>query len=322
MKRLTICSVAMLFALPAAAQQQNGVPPDIAAQLRAIGPVIDVPAVGKLYAPLQADAPRDGVRRSNDVKYGPDARHRLDVYEPEKKAGEPLPVFVFIHGGGFVRGDKTAAGTPFYDNIGYYFARHGVLAILATYRLAPKDPWPAGAKDVAAVIRWTRANAAKFGGDPKRIVLMGHSAGAAHTAAYGLDKRFQPKDGPGIAGLILMAGIYDPVMETRSSGVANYSPKDSNEAYYGKDVAKYADRAPIRHMTGPKLPVMLIVSELDPPMMHIEAGALYAALCNRDKQCPDLLTPRDHDHISEAYAINTQDETVSGPVLAFIQARK
>jgi acetyl esterase/lipase len=314
-------AMAVTASAPGWAQQQAGVPPDIAAKLRAIGPVINVPAVAELYTLAQASAPHDGVKKTADVHYGPDARNRLDVYAPPTKASQPTPVLVFIHGGGFVRGDKSQPGSPFYDNIGYYFARHGVLTILATYRLAPQHPWPTGAEDVAGAVRWTHANAAKFGGDPKRVVLWGHSAGAAHAAAYGLDKRFQPKGGPGLAGLILMAGVYDPVLETEGAEQL-HSSAESNQAYYGKDPAKYAARAPIRHMTGPKLPVMLIISELDPPMMHIETGALFAALCQRDKRCPALVTPRDHDHISEAYAINTPDETVSGPALAFIEAPK
>ncbi len=322
---LLALGVALTMSAPGWAQQQQqqnqGVPPEIAAKLRAIGPVINVPAVAELYALPQASAPHEGVKKTADVKYGPDARNRLDVYAPPTRPAQPMPVLVFIHGGGFVRGDKSSPGSPFYDNIGYYFARHGVLTVLVTYRLAPQHPWPAGAEDVAAAVRWTHANAAKFGGDPKRVVLWGHSAGAAHAAAYGLDKRFQPKGGPSLAGLILMAGVYDPVLETEGAEQLHNSP-ESNQAYYGKDVRAYAARAPIRHLTGPKLPVMLIISELDPAMMHIETGALFAALCQRDKTCPALVTPRDHDHISEAYAINTADESVSGPVLAFIVARK
>lgn len=299
------------------------VPPDIAAQLRAIGPVIDVPAVAKLYAPLQAAAPRAGVKKTTDLRYGPDARNRLDVYEPETHPAAAMPVLIFIHGGGFVRGDKSMPGLPFYDNIGYDFARHGVLTILATYRLAPQHPWPAGARDVAAVVKWARANAARLGGDPRRIVLWGHSAGGAHAAAYGLDKRFQPKGGPGLAGLVLMAGAYDPVLETEAAvPFEAVKPGPLNDAYYGKDTRHYAARSPIAHLTGPKLPVMLIVSELDPVMMHIETGELFAALCARDHRCPALVTPRDHDHISEAFAINTPDESVSGPVLAFVQSLK
>jgi len=318
---LLAVAVALTLSVPGWAQQ--GVPPEIAAQLRAIGPVIDVPAVAKLYAPLQAEAPREGVKRTNDVHYGPDERNRLDVYEPATHPAQPMPVLVFIHGGGFVRGDKSTPGTPFYDNIGYYFARHGVLAILATYRLAPAHPWPAGARDVGAVVHWTRANAARFGGDRHRIVLWGHSAGAAHAAAYALDARFQLPPGPRLAGLILMAGVYDPVLEMRAAEQFSGShPQESDTAYYGTDMRSYAAKAPIRHLTGPKLPVMLIVSELDPPMMHVETGELFAALCQRDHQCPTLVTPRDHDHISEAYAINTPDDSVSGPALAFIQAAK
>lgn len=326
---LFVLTGTLAMSAPGWAQQQSaksgegGVPPDIAAKLRAIGPVIDVPAVAELYALAQASAPHGGVKKTSDVHYGPDARNRLDIYAPPTKPEHPMPVLVFIHGGGFVRGDKSSPGSPFYDNIGYYFARHGVLTILATYRLAPQHPWPAGAEDVAAAVKWTHANAAKLGGDPKRIVLWGHSAGGAHAAAYGLDKRFQPKGGPALAGLILMAGVYDPVLEMEAAQQFSGShPQESDTAYYGKDVKSYAAKAPLRHLTGPKLPVMLIVSELDPPMMHIETGALFAALCQRDKTCPTLVMPRDHDHISEAYAINTPDESVSGPVLAFIEAPK
>ena len=320
--RLHLCALGIALALGAAPAWAQ-VPPEVAARLRAIGPVIDVPAVAKLYTPLQASAPRDGVKRSADLHYGPAERNRLDVYEPATHPARPMPVLVFIHGGGFVRGDKSTPDHLFYDNIGYYFARHGVLAILATYRLAPQNPWPAGARDVGAAVTWAKANAARFGGDPRRIVLWGHSAGAALSAAYGFDKRLQPKGGPGLAGLILMAGVYDPALETEAAAsFTGWDPRPSNEAYYGKDTGKYAARAPLRHLTGPRLPVMLIISELDPVPMHIETGALFAALCRRDRVCPALVTPRDHDHISEAYAINTPDESVSGPVLAFIDARK
>jgi triacylglycerol lipase len=57
-------------------------------------------------------------------------------------------------------------------------------------------------------------------------------------------------------------------------------------------------------------------------MMQVEAGAIYTALCRRDKQCPELLWLRDHDHISEVYAVNTPDESLSGPVLEFIRSQR
>jgi hypothetical protein len=69
------------------------------------------------------------------------------------------------------------------------------IAVLSDYRLAPANPWPAGARDVANIVAWTRANVAAHGGDPNKIVLFGHSAGASHVAAYTFERRFQPASG-------------------------------------------------------------------------------------------------------------------------------
>ena len=85
-------------------------------------------------------------------------------------------------------------------------ARGQLLGVNATYRLAPKHQWPAGAQDVGASARWVRANIAAYGGDPNRIVLMGHSAGASHVAGYLVHKQLQPADGDGVIGAILLSG--------------------------------------------------------------------------------------------------------------------
>ena len=96
---------------------------------------------GELYAPLLAEAPKGGVKVTKDEKYGADERHRLDIYQPEKKPPVPTPILVFVHGGGFVRGDKGDFG-----NLGAYFARRGILTVTTNYRFAPKNMWPAGAE--------------------------------------------------------------------------------------------------------------------------------------------------------------------------------
>jgi acetyl esterase len=105
--------------------------------------VIDPPAAKALYAPLLADMPRGG-EVLRDIAYGEDERHRLDVYLPLGAEG-PAPVVVFLHGGGFIRGDKGDR-----EAVGHYFSRHGVLAVLPNYRLGPRHRWPAGAEDVSA----------------------------------------------------------------------------------------------------------------------------------------------------------------------------
>ena len=312
----------MLWGLPAWAQPSGGVPPEIAAQLRAIGPVLDPAAVGKLYIPLQARAPRDGVKRTNDLAYGPDERHRLDVYEPAERPAQPMSVLIFIHGGAFVGGNKSSPNSPFYDNIGYWFSRRGIVTINATYRLAPENPWPAGAKDVAAVVKWARENVGHYGGDSRRIFLMGHSAGAAHVAAYAFMKGLQPKEGTALAGVILVSGAYDPALEDSArkafTGGAASKP---NQAYYGSDTTLYPERSILLNLSGSPVRTMVVYAELDMVMMQVEAGALFAALCRRDGQCPELLWLRGHDHMSETYAINTPDESLAKPVLEFMRGR-
>ena len=311
-----------LWGLPAWAQSSSGVPPEIAAQLRAIGPTLDPPAVGKLYGPLQAQAPKDGVKRTNNIAYGPNERHRLDVYEPAQRPAQPMPVLIFIHGGAFVGGDKSSPNSPFYDNIGCYFSRHGVVTINATYRLAPKNPWPAGAEDVAAVVKWAKENAGRYGGDSGRIFLMGHSAGAAHVAAYAFMKELQPKEGTGLAGAIVVSGVYDPALEELArKAFTNGAPNKPNQAYYGTDTALYPARSILLNLSGSRVRSMVVYAELDMLGMQVEGGALFTALCRRDGRCPDLLWLRDHNHLSEVFAVNTPDESLALPVLEFVRGQ-
>lgn len=310
--RVLLAAVLAATATPAPAQTSGGVPPAIWSQVVALGPVVDSAGVEKIYAPLRAQMPTDGVKRTLDIAYGSDPRERLDVYEPSAPAAKPLPVLIFVHGGAFVGGDKKK-----YDNIGYYFARHGVVAVLPTYRLAPAFQWPSGVQDVARAVQWTRDNVATHGGDPAHIVLFGHSAGATHVAAYALEKRFQPAGGSGLAGVVLGSGLYDPSLDTLTVGAPPNAP---DAAYYGADRAAYPEKSTALHLDAPKLPVMIFEVEYDPLPMVIAAGGLYNQLCHRDHGCPLMYRFLNHDHISAVTAINTGDETVSGPVLDFIRA--
>jgi triacylglycerol lipase len=300
-------------ASPAFAQSVPGVPPAIWTQVEALGPVVDPAGVGKIYAQLRSQMPTDGVKKTLDVAYGPADLNRLDVYEPGSPAAKPAPVLIFIHGGAFIGGDKKS-----YDNIGYYFARHGVVTVLANYRLAPANPWPAGATDVGSAVAWTRANIAAHGGDPAKIVLFGHSAGASHVAAYAFEKRFQPASGSGLAGVILGSGIYDPSLDPLIPG---NPPNGPDEAYYGADSKAYAARSTALHADAARIPTLIFEVELDPLPMLVSNGTFYSLLCHRDNQCPLMYRFLMHDHISAPTAIDTGDESVSAPLLDFIRAR-
>ena len=153
-----------------AAQAQ--VPPEIAAKNKASAGKIDF-TVGALYTPLQPKEPYTGITVTRDVATGSDPLQMIDVLEPTAK-GPSRPVMIFVHGGGFTRGDKKQT-----DNMLVWAVNHGMVGVDVDYRLAPKDPWPAGAEDLKAAVAWTRAHIAEHGGNPNRIILWGHSAAPA-----------------------------------------------------------------------------------------------------------------------------------------------
>src|SRR4051812_47511565 len=120
----------------------------LAADIRALGAVIS-PAVLEssqaLYTPHHEIEPYKDVRVLRDVTYGAHERQRLDVFTPT--SGGKRPVIMFVHGGGFVGGDKKRPGTPYQDNVALWAVRNGMVGVNITYRLAPQNPWPAGAED-------------------------------------------------------------------------------------------------------------------------------------------------------------------------------
>ena len=302
---LIACSAAAALpdARPAATPVvPKGMPAEVAATLREIGPKIDGARTGPLYAPLLPQEPYPNVRLDRDLVYGPHERHRLDVFAPPG-TGKGRPVVVFVHGGGFSRGAKRTAGAPFYDNIGLWAAAHDVVGITVNYRLAPEFGYPAGVEDLTRVVAWVKAHAKQYGGDPARLYLWGHSAGGAHVADYIVRT---PK--PGIAGAVLTSGIY-----TLGKTVSVW--KD----YYGDDVSRYAERESLPLLGKASVPLLVTCAELDPESFVADCDALIKARAASGAPTRSLRLPA-HSHISETYAVGTGDESLSAPVLEFIRA--
>jgi acetyl esterase/lipase len=173
---------------------------DVASAIAAIGDVVSpetLDASRAVYADAHEEPPYGSVVLTRDVAYGPHERHRLDLFAAP--GSRDLPVILFVHGGGFVRGDKSTPGTPHNENVGLWACRSGMVGVTMNYRLAPEHRWPAGAQDVAAAVAWLRANVAARGGDPDRIVLVGSSAGATHIASYAALPELHPDGEPGAA---------------------------------------------------------------------------------------------------------------------------
>lgn len=155
---------------------------------------------------LNAFVPTDTYRRTENLAYGPDARQRLDVYQPAA-ASRQAPMVVFFYGGSWSSGDRGD-----YRFVGEALASRGIVAVVADYRLSPAFRYPAFVEDSASAVRWAFDHATQFGADARRIVVMGHSAGAYNAAMVALDPRWLASvslSPSRLAGWIGLAGPYD-----------------------------------------------------------------------------------------------------------------
>lgn len=156
------------------------------------------------YDILNVMVPEETFSRKTDISYGTKPRHRLDVYTPATLKSKT--VVVFLYGGSWKRGKKKN-----YYFAGAAFASRGFITVVPDYRVYPTVKFPGFIEDAAAAVQWVRLNIGKYGGDPNRIVLVGHSAGAHIASFLALDKRFLTKakvPQKSIKGVIGLAGPY------------------------------------------------------------------------------------------------------------------
>ena len=142
------------------------------------------------------------VQLAASIPYGDGPRRTLDVYAPEARPAG-APVLVFIYGGGWRSGAKED-----YSFVGDAFAANGFVTVIPDYRLAPETQFPGFLEDNAAALRWVQDNIANFGGDPSRVVIVGHSAGAYNAVMIALNERYAHAAG------------YDPRMVRGAVGIA------------------------------------------------------------------------------------------------------
>ncbi len=154
---------------------------------------------------LDALTPSGAYTATTDIAYGALPRQRLDVYRPQGSG--PHPVIVFFYGGGWESGERGP-----YRFVAESLTRHGYVVVIPDYRVYPEARFPTFIGDAAQAVRWARDNAGRFGGDPSRLFLMGHSAGAHIAAMVALDARYLAKVGMerrALKGFIGLAGPYD-----------------------------------------------------------------------------------------------------------------
>ena len=284
-------------------------PPDVIAELTAMGPMITPELVQGSWALLKPFHEKVGYTApaiDRDLRYGPHQRHRLDVHTSGAPVGALVPVLLFVHGGGFTGGDKHVPGTPMYDHIGAWAVRNGWVGVTMTYRLAPEHRWPSGAQDVAAAAGWVRANIAAHGGDPDRIVVVGHSAGCVHVASYLVGQGGGSLDGVRGAGLI--SGLYViPDGDERS---------EIETAYFG-DVPSAAVST-LSGLLEAEVPLIFAIAQSDPPFSHAQVAGLTAAWFARRGAVPPVVWSEGHNHISQIGSIGVDDLALGAQLARFV----
>ncbi|HEX5421715.1 MAG TPA: alpha/beta hydrolase [Gammaproteobacteria bacterium] len=266
----------------------------------------------KLFTELHGRIEPGAAAVTRDLRYGPDERHRLDLFRPKtQSAGAKAPMLLFVHGGGFIMGDKSLPGMPFYDNVGRWAAASGFVGATMTYRLAPAHPWPAGAEDVGRAVQWLAAHAAEHGGDSGKIFLMGQSAGAVHAASYLAFPRFQEASRPGVAGAALISGIYD---------IPSAHRNDFQDAYFGTDAARFAGQSSLPGLVGTNVPLLFSVSELDGEDFHRQAALVVSGFMQAGRGYPRMLYLQGHNHLSSVLQMGLPEDSLGPQVASFVEA--
>ncbi len=259
------------------------------------------------YAPLLAAAPRDGVTVTRNLAYGSDPRQVVDIFRPQR--ADRAPVVAFVHGGAFVRGDKCVS-PELYDNVLTWFARQGCVGVNVEYRLAPDAPYPGGGLDVAQAMAWLHANVAGHGGDPERMLLIGHSAGGTHVATH----------------------VFDPVLRERGCHVqavvlvsarlrADQLPENPNaagvRAYFGDDVSRYGQRSPVSFAGCSELPTFIVTAEFENPLLDLYGLEFAHRLALARRRAPRCLQLRGHNHMSVMAHFNSGEDRLGMEILDF-----
>ncbi len=224
-------------------------------------------------------SPTAHLDREQGVAYGVHERQRLDIYAPVRADGslKSAPVVVFFYGGAWQRGEREN-----YGFVGSFLADQGVVAVIPDYRIYPDVRFPDFMHDGAAAVAWVQQNIERYGGDPKRIVLMGHSAGAHIAALLALDTRYleEQKVSPEvIAGLIGLAGPY------------RFSIDSGYLAEIFAPAAGNGDSQPINFVHGDAPPTLLIHGDDDEVVLPGNSLSMHERLCEAGAASEVLMYP-------------------------------
>lgn len=230
-------------------------------------------------------------------------KDKLDIYVPQGEG--PHGVLYFIHGGGLMDGDKKT-----YGYIGEYFAGQGLVTVVPNYRLSPGVAHPAHIEDVAASFAWVHANIENHGGDPDRILVAGHSAGAYLAALLAADPSYlaahdlSPAD---ISAVAPISGFYY---------VERLAP-DRPKTVWGRDEADWLAASPAQHASAAVPPILFLYADGDAPERRKESEDMAALLRGKGHASAETQQIAGRNHVSIVRKIGSDGDETTAALLKF-----
>lgn len=229
----------------------------------------------------------DRVERLEDIRYASGERRTLDVYR-ERNALGSAPVIVFLYGGRWKYGSKDD-----YVLLGNTFGRRGWVTVVPDYRLYPEELFPAWVEDAASAVRWTVDNIARLGGDPRNIIVVGHSAGGHTAALLALDERYLRDVGiptGAVRGFVSIAGPVD----------TNWTAPDVQRLMGPRE--GWPRTYPATHVDGTELPFLLLHGAADDVALPVSSTRLASRIKGKGG-CAEAIIYRNLGHVDIAVAL-------------------
>ena len=245
------------------------------------------------------------------------SRRALDVYAPvSEQASVTFPVVLFMHGGGWRASDKNDP-LGVHANVCKALALRGLVAVNVNYRLSPRFKHPEAAIDVAYALRWIAENISRYGGDPKRLFLSGHSSGAHLAALITLDSKYLSDVGIPVhvvKGVIGISGIYNLEHFAGRNWMAEHL---MTRPAFGKNGSPRAEASPVNHVRAGAPPFLLLNAQEDE---NLEEEAEELATLLRAKGCEaETGIISGTNHFTILSLVGNGDDTLIDRIVAFVK---
>jgi acetyl esterase/lipase len=246
------------------------------------------------------------------VESGTD-KQQLDLYRPAK---DGFATVVFVYGGGWHSGSRKSVAA-----VGRKLQSLGYGCALVGHRLSPPDKFPAHAEDVAAAFAWVHSHIAAKGGDPKRVVLMGHSSGAHLCLLIATDPRYLARHQLSLADVRAVVGLSPPVdLEVKGTGkgFGDVLMAGRGADAFNRDATLMKDASPINHVAKSLPPTLLVVGERDFPMLEGDAKA-FADRAKAAGASAEVYLAKGRDHMGVVRSLLDEKGPETERVFGFLR---